>query len=245
MARHGGLPPYPGGPTPVIDKLAEYVARNGVKFETSVRAKNDPRFRFPPSHSRAVSRVPRLEPICGVMEESGGIASADMNTAGHFKIQSPTAPSPAWVLPGSSGLERPGPAVRPSVDSITMSAKDDRDQLLRRWQWQCLNQLQWSSPAGAVKKEVLMKLSRSCHSFVNDAAPRCDGERRSRRPSGEAADRPWSLSREKFPRVRRRRVLQEEEEELGSAKPESRAEPAKAGSRSKRLWSPFASTGPC
>ncbi|XP_068190617.1 splicing factor, suppressor of white-apricot homolog isoform X2 [Antennarius striatus] len=30
----------------VIDKLAEYVARNGLKFETSVRAKNDPRFDF-------------------------------------------------------------------------------------------------------------------------------------------------------------------------------------------------------
>lgn len=28
---------------PVIDKLAEYVARNGLKFETSVRAKNDQR----------------------------------------------------------------------------------------------------------------------------------------------------------------------------------------------------------
>lgn len=27
----------------VIDKLAEYVARNGLKFEASVRAKNDPR----------------------------------------------------------------------------------------------------------------------------------------------------------------------------------------------------------
>ncbi|XP_068609080.1 splicing factor, suppressor of white-apricot homolog [Brachionichthys hirsutus] len=30
----------------VIDKLAEYVARNGLKFETSVLAKNDPRFDF-------------------------------------------------------------------------------------------------------------------------------------------------------------------------------------------------------
>lgn len=27
----------------VIDKLAEYVARNGLRFEASVRAKNDPR----------------------------------------------------------------------------------------------------------------------------------------------------------------------------------------------------------
>lgn len=27
----------------VIDKLAEYVTRNGLKFEASVRAKNDPR----------------------------------------------------------------------------------------------------------------------------------------------------------------------------------------------------------
>ncbi|XP_077353391.1 splicing factor, suppressor of white-apricot homolog isoform X3 [Festucalex cinctus] len=30
----------------VIDKLAEYVVRNGLKFESSVRAKNDPRFDF-------------------------------------------------------------------------------------------------------------------------------------------------------------------------------------------------------
>ena len=35
--------PPPPDIQPVIDKLAEYVARNGVKFETSVRAKNDPR----------------------------------------------------------------------------------------------------------------------------------------------------------------------------------------------------------
>nr|XP_020465478.1 splicing factor, suppressor of white-apricot homolog [Monopterus albus] len=39
------VPPAPDI-QPVIDKLAEYVARNGVKFEASVRAKNDPRFDF-------------------------------------------------------------------------------------------------------------------------------------------------------------------------------------------------------
>lgn len=33
--------PPPPDIQPVIDKLAEYVARNGIKFETSVRAKND------------------------------------------------------------------------------------------------------------------------------------------------------------------------------------------------------------
>ncbi|XP_023697064.2 splicing factor, suppressor of white-apricot homolog isoform X1 [Paramormyrops kingsleyae] len=38
--------PPPPDVQPVIDKLAEYVARNGVKFEASVRAKNDPRFDF-------------------------------------------------------------------------------------------------------------------------------------------------------------------------------------------------------
>uniref|UniRef100_A0A672NEK8 Splicing factor, suppressor of white-apricot homolog n=1 Tax=Sinocyclocheilus grahami TaxID=75366 RepID=A0A672NEK8_SINGR len=38
--------PPPPDIQPVIDKLAEYVARNGVKFESSVRAKNDPRFDF-------------------------------------------------------------------------------------------------------------------------------------------------------------------------------------------------------
>lgn len=38
--------PPPPDIQPVIDKLAGYVARNGVKFETSVRAKNDPRFDF-------------------------------------------------------------------------------------------------------------------------------------------------------------------------------------------------------
>lgn len=36
--------PPPPDIQPVIDKLAEYVARNGIKFETSVRAKNDPRW---------------------------------------------------------------------------------------------------------------------------------------------------------------------------------------------------------
>nr|XP_024657153.1 splicing factor, suppressor of white-apricot homolog [Maylandia zebra] len=38
--------PPPPDIQPVIDKLAEYVARNGLKFEASVRAKNDPRFEF-------------------------------------------------------------------------------------------------------------------------------------------------------------------------------------------------------
>ncbi|XP_053327564.1 splicing factor, suppressor of white-apricot homolog [Spea bombifrons] len=38
--------PPPPDIQPVIDKLAEYVARNGVKFETSVRSKNDTRFEF-------------------------------------------------------------------------------------------------------------------------------------------------------------------------------------------------------
>lgn len=36
--------PPPPDIQPVIDKLAEYVARNGVKFESSVHAKNDPRY---------------------------------------------------------------------------------------------------------------------------------------------------------------------------------------------------------
>lgn len=38
--------PPPPDVQPVIDKLAEYVARNGLKFEASVRAKSDPRFDF-------------------------------------------------------------------------------------------------------------------------------------------------------------------------------------------------------
>lgn len=38
--------PPPPDIQPVIDKLAEYVARNGTKFETSVRDKNDTRFEF-------------------------------------------------------------------------------------------------------------------------------------------------------------------------------------------------------
>ncbi|XP_038155265.1 splicing factor, suppressor of white-apricot homolog isoform X2 [Cyprinodon tularosa] len=38
--------PPPPDIQPVIDKLAEYVARNGLKFEASVRAKKDPRFDF-------------------------------------------------------------------------------------------------------------------------------------------------------------------------------------------------------
>ncbi|XP_045922524.1 splicing factor, suppressor of white-apricot homolog isoform X3 [Micropterus dolomieu] len=38
--------PPPPDIQPVIDKLAAYVARNGLKFEASVRAKNDPRFDF-------------------------------------------------------------------------------------------------------------------------------------------------------------------------------------------------------
>lgn len=38
--------PPPPDVKPIIDKLAEYVARNGSTFEKSIRAKNDPRFGF-------------------------------------------------------------------------------------------------------------------------------------------------------------------------------------------------------
>ncbi|OCU01956.1 splicing factor, suppressor of white-apricot homolog [Xenopus laevis] len=38
--------PPPPDIQPVIDKLAQYAARNGIKFETSVREKNDARFDF-------------------------------------------------------------------------------------------------------------------------------------------------------------------------------------------------------
>ncbi|KAM9328390.1 uncharacterized protein KZ484_019740 [Pholidichthys leucotaenia] len=40
------ITPPPPDIQPVIDKLAEYVSRNGLKFEASVCAKNDPRFDF-------------------------------------------------------------------------------------------------------------------------------------------------------------------------------------------------------
>ena len=43
LAPVAAISPPPPDIQPVIDKLAEYVARNGLKFETSVRAKNDQR----------------------------------------------------------------------------------------------------------------------------------------------------------------------------------------------------------
>ncbi|KAF0880804.1 ULK1 kinase, partial [Crocuta crocuta] len=46
LAPVAAIIPPPPDIQPVIDKLAEYVARNGLKFETSVRAKNDRRFEF-------------------------------------------------------------------------------------------------------------------------------------------------------------------------------------------------------
>ncbi|XP_040843086.1 splicing factor, suppressor of white-apricot homolog isoform X4 [Ochotona curzoniae] len=46
LAPMAAIIPPPPDIQPVIDKLAEYVARNGLKFETSVRAKNDQRFEF-------------------------------------------------------------------------------------------------------------------------------------------------------------------------------------------------------
>ncbi|KAM9194568.1 splicing factor, suppressor of white-apricot homolog isoform 2-T2 [Dugong dugon] len=46
LAPVAAIIPPPPDIQPVIDKLAEYVARNGVKFESSVRAKNDQRFEF-------------------------------------------------------------------------------------------------------------------------------------------------------------------------------------------------------
>ena len=38
--------PPPPDVKPIIDKLAEYVSRNGSAFEQSIRTKNDPRFGF-------------------------------------------------------------------------------------------------------------------------------------------------------------------------------------------------------
>lgn len=38
--------PPPPDVKPIIDKLAEYVARNGQAFEQSIRTKSDPRFGF-------------------------------------------------------------------------------------------------------------------------------------------------------------------------------------------------------
>jgi hypothetical protein len=38
--------PPPPDVKPIIDKLAEYVARDGPAFEQSIRIKNDPRFGF-------------------------------------------------------------------------------------------------------------------------------------------------------------------------------------------------------
>jgi len=39
------IPPPPDA-KPIIDKLAEYVSRNGQEFEQSIRTKNDERFGF-------------------------------------------------------------------------------------------------------------------------------------------------------------------------------------------------------
>ena len=41
-----GIVPPPPDVQGVIDKMAQYVARNGDKFELVVRAKSDPRFNF-------------------------------------------------------------------------------------------------------------------------------------------------------------------------------------------------------
>ncbi len=42
----GSVIPPPPDVKPIIDKLAEYVARDGSAFEQSIRTKNDPRFGF-------------------------------------------------------------------------------------------------------------------------------------------------------------------------------------------------------
>lgn len=42
----GSVIPPPPDVKPIIDKLAEYVARDGPAFEQSIRIKNDPRFGF-------------------------------------------------------------------------------------------------------------------------------------------------------------------------------------------------------
>lgn len=42
----GTVIPPPPDVKPIIDKLAEYVARDGPAFEQSIRTKNDPRFGF-------------------------------------------------------------------------------------------------------------------------------------------------------------------------------------------------------
>lgn len=48
----------------VIDKLADYVSRNGTEFEECIRQKNDPRFTFleitHPNHSYYKHKVKEL-----------------------------------------------------------------------------------------------------------------------------------------------------------------------------------------
>ena len=42
----GPPPPPPSDVQPIIDKMANYSARNGLLFEMRMRNKNDPRFEF-------------------------------------------------------------------------------------------------------------------------------------------------------------------------------------------------------
>lgn len=82
--------PPPPDTQPVIDKLAEYVARNGLKFEASVRAKNDPRFDFLQSWNQYNSYY-EFKKNYFMQKEGRGLPESDSVTDDDNKLQSDTS----------------------------------------------------------------------------------------------------------------------------------------------------------
>ncbi|XP_074061344.1 splicing factor, suppressor of white-apricot homolog isoform X6 [Macrotis lagotis] len=96
--------PPPPDIQPVIDKLAEYVARNGIKFETSVRAKNDQRFEFlQPWHQ--YNAYYEFKKQFFLQKEGGNSSQVVTATAVAEETQAEPAPESAREVVEESGSE--------------------------------------------------------------------------------------------------------------------------------------------
>ncbi|XP_053557839.1 splicing factor, suppressor of white-apricot homolog isoform X2 [Bombina bombina] len=94
--------PPPPDIQPVIDKLAQYVARNGIKFETSVLAKNDTRFEFmQPWHQYN----PYYEFKKHFFMQKEGIPSTQAAPTSDTNKCSTEAPNESLLLPNLTGQD--------------------------------------------------------------------------------------------------------------------------------------------
>ncbi|KFD56133.1 hypothetical protein M513_02911, partial [Trichuris suis] len=143
-AKHLVVVPPPPDLQPTIDRLAEYVARNGREFENVVRAKRDPRFSFimfdNPYYSYYKAKVQwfQYEDLIARYYQ-GTLTAADMNTLqmSHcilfpgkpIEVEKPTGTADASVaLPPTAAAEQRDAAK--ALDGLRPSGAKGVDEVL-------------------------------------------------------------------------------------------------------------------